>query len=886
MAVSGPINMTIAALNASSTPTMTVMPHFDAALLARLQVGAVAAAVDGAPEIDGAPQGVGTPTAAVDGSSWFVPALALGRRDRTSQVPMVAFSQTAAGWQLRIGLDRLRGSAPESASVFPLTDYAVRLVSTQPGFAAPTFTLAFEPSPRADAVDRLVATATVDIEAVVKAMRSPGLSLQVSATAHYRERTHRPPTPTPTPTPVGPTPHPIHHPIVLNPAVLRAISASDLAANPAALRYRPVRRLGRRPSSGIVVITTTCPVNWPPIDFHFDPTVIAYYRPIYAGLPGVQTGDDGAVWAPAANGYWRAAQTYSVYNVLPDEYRLAYDTAANTPAMSVLLHELPATNGGPPNYAVRVRFRIVPWVDPKRRMALQAALAAQQYVPHPALVIGGYQGASFDMTTFLSGLGASTVSAVDGIDPAGFELVWDCTLEFYTFLCSQLAPPNPTDATAVEGRVRLALRTSDADGAAPTTIDIPVRLSLDTIAGDLVNTSLVPLPDHTLWPDGWTPALYAAVAPRPTKPMDTQVLGGSLIAVGADGQAVSAIPLSASPASLTLNGPAAASPAVAPAQAPAPSPPPGAISKNPGVVSPDARRVQQRLHDLGYDVVVDGDFGDQTEGVVRDFQTSAGLPATGVVDAATWQALFNPAPPPAPATPIAKNPGVISAAVRMVQQRLHDLGFDVVVDGDFGDQTEGVLRSYQGGAGLAVTGVIDTATWQALFVAHPPPPWPPAPPAGSALVRLDPAHPDQLADPRLIGAAELVFGQADLHIDRTQTLERIHTLAAASPLTTSVTVSSYQLAHPENLPSAHPRIFALDTEIRRGSSPSVRVTLTRETSSATASIPFSFDDIVAGLRPDQPRFDYRVRYEDPDGPGPWTDWTSFVGRQLQVTPAG
>jgi hypothetical protein len=303
------------------------------------------------------------------------------------------------------------------------------------------------------------------------------------------------------------------------------------------------------------------------------------------------------------------------------------------------------------------------------------------------------------------------------------------------------------------------------------------------------------------------------------------------------------------------------------------------------VVSPDARRVQQQLHDRGYDVVVDGDFGDQTEGVVRDLQTSVGLPATGVVDAPTWRALFNPAPPPAPATPITKNPGVISAAARMVQQRLLDLGFDVVCDGDFGDQTEEVLRAYQGGAGLAVTGVIDTATWQTLFVA-PPPLWPPAPPAGSALVRLDPVHPDKLADPRLIGAAELVFGQADLHIDRTQTLERIHTLAAASPLTASVTVSSYQLAHPENLPSAHPRIFALDTEIRRGSSPSVRVTLTREAPSATASIPFSFDDIVAGLRPDQPRFDYRVRYEDPDGPGPWTDWSQFVGRQLQVTPAG
>ena len=171
MAVTGPINTSVAALKVSDTPTMTLMPHFDAALLTQLQFGAVAASVDDAPEIDGAPGGIGTPTKSVDGTSWFTPTLELGRRDRTSQVPMVAFTKTTTGWQLRIGLDRLRASAPADAGIFPLTDYAVQLVSATPGFVSPTFTIAFEPSPRADAIDRLVATAPVDLETIIKAMR-------------------------------------------------------------------------------------------------------------------------------------------------------------------------------------------------------------------------------------------------------------------------------------------------------------------------------------------------------------------------------------------------------------------------------------------------------------------------------------------------------------------------------------------------------------------------------------------------------------------------------------------------------------------------------------------------------------------------------------------
>ena len=51
-------------------------------------------------------------------------------------------------------------------------------------------------------------------------------------------------------------------------------------------------------------------------------------------------------------------------------------------------------------------------------------------------------------------------------------------------------------------------------------------------------------------------------------------------------------------------------------------------------------RVQRRLRELGYAVDVDGQFGPNTEGGVLAFQRSVGLPDTGVVDNATWAALF------------------------------------------------------------------------------------------------------------------------------------------------------------------------------------------------------------------------------------------------------
>jgi peptidoglycan hydrolase-like protein with peptidoglycan-binding domain len=53
-------------------------------------------------------------------------------------------------------------------------------------------------------------------------------------------------------------------------------------------------------------------------------------------------------------------------------------------------------------------------------------------------------------------------------------------------------------------------------------------------------------------------------------------------------------------------------------------------------------------------------------------------------------------------------------AVRAVQSQLASRGVDVAVDGDFGQQTERAVQSFQRAKGLAVDGIVGPGTWAAL----------------------------------------------------------------------------------------------------------------------------------------------------------------------------
>ncbi|BEL08438.1 hypothetical protein Q0Z83_066290 [Actinoplanes sichuanensis] len=124
-----------------------------------------------------------------------------------------------------------------------------------------------------------------------------------------------------------------------------------------------------------------------------------------------------------------------------------------------------------------------------------------------------------------------------------------------------------------------------------------------------------------------------------------------------------------------------------------------------------AQRALRRTPDTT--LAVDGKFGPKTEAATKAFQTAAGLPATGVVDAATWKALPDGNP-----MPTLRN-GSEGDAVRSLQQVL-TLGAAGLwettpqgTDGHFGKNTEAAVRAFQSWAGLEADGVVGQQTWTA-----------------------------------------------------------------------------------------------------------------------------------------------------------------------------
>ncbi|BBD62223.1 peptidoglycan-binding domain 1 [Nostoc sp. HK-01] len=128
-----------------------------------------------------------------------------------------------------------------------------------------------------------------------------------------------------------------------------------------------------------------------------------------------------------------------------------------------------------------------------------------------------------------------------------------------------------------------------------------------------------------------------------------------------------------------------------------------------GSNGPEVTKLQQRLRDLGYfKMNPTGNFRSITKNAVIAFQRKAGLPATGVANAQTWDALYNSAQVPG-----SNNAG--SQQVRDVQQLLQDLGYyNGTPTGTVGTLTRDAIAQFQRDKGLPVDGIVDAQLLKAV----------------------------------------------------------------------------------------------------------------------------------------------------------------------------
>jgi N-acetylmuramoyl-L-alanine amidase len=153
----------------------------------------------------------------------------------------------------------------------------------------------------------------------------------------------------------------------------------------------------------------------------------------------------------------------------------------------------------------------------------------------------------------------------------------------------------------------------------------------------------------------------------------------------------------------------------APALSPAPVPTAPTMLLRRGSTGGAVRTLQDALRRHGYSIVVDGDFGPQTETLTRSFQRLSGIAVDGVAGPVTWHRVLGPTPARTSMPLVAYGPKRVLKAVRTLQDALNDItGARLVVDGRFGAKTSSAVRALQDSAGIVVDGVVGPVTWRAL----------------------------------------------------------------------------------------------------------------------------------------------------------------------------
>ncbi|BDI15882.1 hypothetical protein ANSO36C_16840 [Nostoc cf. commune SO-36] len=111
-------------------------------------------------------------------------------------------------------------------------------------------------------------------------------------------------------------------------------------------------------------------------------------------------------------------------------------------------------------------------------------------------------------------------------------------------------------------------------------------------------------------------------------------------------------------------------------------------------------RLQQRLRQLGYfDPNPTGNFGRITKDAVIAFQRNYRIPATGIVNRQTWNALMG-------SSPTSASSRLSTQQVRELQVRLRQLGYlDADATGNIGPMTREAVIAFQRNYGLPIDGI-------------------------------------------------------------------------------------------------------------------------------------------------------------------------------------
>ena len=146
--------------------------------------------------------------------------------------------------------------------------------------------------------------------------------------------------------------------------------------------------------------------------------------------------------------------------------------------------------------------------------------------------------------------------------------------------------------------------------------------------------------------------------------------------------------------------------------------------------------------------------------------------------------------------------------------------------------------------------------------------------------------PQDTEHPPIYGGVGVDFIGVSVDIDPDQVLARAHEVGASGDLSSTVEARSYQLEHPDVLPATHVDVFGIELQLRRGESEPITIFLTRDQPTTTVQVSFTLADVLAGARPEQPKFSWRRRNLAGAGTGEWSEWETIVGRQLFVSPTG